>query len=88
MPVLVAIRISPRTPRDSSPQVHDAKGAVRWIRAHGAEYGLATARIGVWGASAGAQLSALIALTPGDAEFEGTVGGNAGVSSAVEAAVN
>jgi acetyl esterase/lipase len=27
-------------------QVHDAKAAVRWLRGHGSEYGLATQRIG------------------------------------------
>lgn len=69
-------------------QIHDAKGAVRWIRAHGSEYGLATERIGVWGASAGAQLSALIALTPGDETFEGVTGGNERESSAAQVAVN
>ena len=69
-------------------QIHDVKGAVRWIRAHGAEHGLSTDRIGVWGSSAGAQLSALLALTPGDADFEGDVGGNTGVSSDVQVAVN
>ncbi|WP_204071409.1 alpha/beta hydrolase [Planotetraspora phitsanulokensis] len=69
-------------------QLHDLKGAVRWLRAHGADLGLATARIGVWGASAGAYLGSLLALTPGDADFEGTVGGNLDQSSAVQAAVH
>lgn len=69
-------------------QIHDAKGAVRWIRAHGAEYGLATDKIGVWGVSAGAQLSALVALTPGDEAFEGSTGGNTDQSSGVDVAVN
>ncbi|PZG21968.1 alpha/beta hydrolase [Nonomuraea aridisoli] len=68
--------------------LHDLKGAVRWLRAHGARLGLATERIGVWGASAGAYLGSLLALTPGDAELEGDVGGNVGLSSAVQAAVH
>jgi acetyl esterase/lipase len=68
--------------------LHDVKGAVRWLRAHGADLGVATERIGVWGASAGAYLGSLLALTNGDPEFEGTVGGNTDRSSAVQAAVH
>ncbi len=69
-------------------QIHDVKGAIRWLRAHGAEYALATERIGVWGASAGAMLGSLAALTPGDAEFEGDTGGNLDTSSAVDVVVH
>ena len=57
-------------------QVHDAKGAVRWLRAHGDEFGLATERIGAWGASAGGFLALTLGLTAGVAELEGDVGGN------------
>lgn len=57
-------------------QVHDAKGAVRWLRAHGDELGLATERIGAWGASAGGFLALTLGLTAGVAELEGEVGGN------------
>jgi acetyl esterase/lipase len=42
----------------------------------------------VWGASAGAYLGSLLALTAGEAEFEGTVGGNLEQSSAVQAVVH
>src|SRR4051812_24196961 len=35
-------------------QLHDLKAAVRWLRAKGPELGLSTARLGAWGASAGA----------------------------------
>jgi acetyl esterase/lipase len=69
-------------------QLHDLKGAVRWLRAHGPGLGLPTDRLGVWGASAGAYLGSLLALTAGDDEFEGTVGGNLGQSSAVQAVVH
>src|SRR5947209_5439996 len=34
-------------------QIHDAKAAVRWLRAHAAEYHIDPDRIGVWGGSAG-----------------------------------
>jgi acetyl esterase/lipase len=49
-------------------QLEDARAAVRWLRAHGAEHGLATGRIGAWGASAGGHLAALLALRPDDAD--------------------
>jgi acetyl esterase/lipase len=69
-------------------QLHDLKGAVRWLRAHGERLGLRTDRLGIWGASAGAYLGSLLALTPGDAELEGDVGGNLDQSSDVQAAVH
>jgi acetyl esterase/lipase len=69
-------------------QVHDVKGAVRWLREHGAHYNLDTERVGAWGASAGAYLASMVGLTTGDAEFEGGVGGNLHQSSAVQAVVH
>jgi acetyl esterase/lipase len=69
-------------------QLHDLKGAVRWLRAAGPELHLHTERIGVWGASAGAYLGSLLALTAGDAACEGKVGGNLEQSSAVQAVVH
>jgi acetyl esterase/lipase len=69
-------------------QLHDLKGAVRWLRATGPGLNLPTDRIGVWGASAGAYLGSLLALTGGDAALEGTVGGNLDRSSAVQAVVH
>ena len=68
--------------------LHDVKGAVRWLRAHGPGLGLRTDRLGVWGASAGAYLGSLLALTAGDDELEGTVGGNLDQSSEVQAVVH
>jgi acetyl esterase/lipase len=68
--------------------LHDLKGAVRWLREHGPRLGLATERIGVWGASAGAYLGSLLALSAHDGALEGTVGGNLGRSSAVQAVVH
>jgi acetyl esterase/lipase len=69
-------------------QVHDLKGAVRWLRAHGSSLGVRTDRLGIWGASAGAYLGSLLALTAGDDEFEGIVGGNLEQSSEVQAVVH
>jgi acetyl esterase/lipase len=68
-------------------QLHDLKGAVRWLRSHGPSLGVPTERLGVWGASAGAYLGSLLALTAGD-EFEGAVGGNLEQASGVQAVVH
>ena len=57
-------------------QVHDVKGAVRWLRAHGEELAISTERIGAWGASAGGYLALMLGLTAGVEELEGAVGGN------------
>ena len=44
-------------------QLEDARAAVAWLRNNGAEYGLATARVGAWGASAGGWIALMLALT-------------------------
>ena len=69
-------------------QLHDVKAAVRWLRANGARLRLPTQRLGVWGASAGAYLGSLLALTAGVNRLEGTVGGNLDQPSAVQAVVH
>lgn len=66
-------------------QIHDCKGAIRWLRAHAAEYGLDPARFGSWGSSAGGHLSALVGVTCGSAVHEGGIGGNLEQSSCVQA---
>lgn len=65
-------------------QLHDVKAAVRWLRGHGNELGLATERIGAWGASAGGYLALMLGLTGGRAELEGS-GGNPEQDSSVQA---
>ena len=44
--------------------IHDAKAAVRWVRAHAAEYGVDPQRVGVMGFSAGGELVSLVADNP------------------------
>ena len=46
----------------------DARRAVRWVRAHAAEYGIDPARVGAMGFSAGGELVSLIADNPEPAE--------------------
>ncbi|MEO8482851.1 MAG: alpha/beta hydrolase [Acidobacteriota bacterium] len=65
--------------------VHDIKGAIRFLRANAATYGYGTTRIAIGGDSSGGHLAVLVGVTSGVAELEGTVGGNAGQSSAVQA---
>jgi len=45
-------------------QVEDLRAAVSWLRENGTDHGLGTERLGVWGASAGGHLAALLALAP------------------------
>src|SRR5262249_46949785 len=67
-------------------QIHDTKAAIRWVRANAAKIGIDADKIAVAGYSAGGMLSLLAAGTNGMAEFEGN-GGNAGVSSNVQASI-
>ena len=66
--------------------IQDCHAAVRYLRAHATDYQVDPDRIGVVGGSAGAHLAGLLATTADVAEVQGE-GGNAGVSSAVQAAV-
>lgn len=66
-------------------QIHDCKGAIRWLRANAAIYNLDPNRIGVWGSSAGGHLVSLVGTSGGVAAAEGNVGGNLGFSSRVQA---
>jgi acetyl esterase/lipase len=68
-------------------QIHDAKAAIRWLRANGQSRGLATEKIAAWGASAGGYLATMVGLTAGDKHLEGTVGDYLEQSSAVQAVV-
>jgi acetyl esterase/lipase len=55
-------------------QIHDCKAAIRWIRANARKYHLDPQRIGVWGASAGGHLVAMLGTSGGVKELEGTLG--------------
>ncbi len=55
-------------------QIEDCKAALRWLRAHASEYKLDPKRVGVWGASAGGHLVALLGTTGRMKELEGKDG--------------
>ncbi len=65
----------------------DCKNAVRFLRAHAAEYNLNPAAIAVMGGSAGGYLAQMVGFTAGEEELE-PAAPYPGVSSAVSAVVN
>ena len=69
-------------------QIHDCKGAIRWLRANAAKYGYDASRIGVTGTSAGGHLAVLLGTSGDVADLEGTVGGNLDQSSRVAAVID
>ncbi|MEW6506720.1 MAG: alpha/beta hydrolase fold domain-containing protein [Bacteroidota bacterium] len=64
-------------------QIHDCKGAVRWLRANAQKYDLNPNKIGVFGSSAGGHLAALLGTSGGVENLEGNIGGNLSFSSRV-----
>jgi acetyl esterase/lipase len=68
--------------------VHDIKAAIRFLRARAGDYGYRGERIGVFGSSSGGHLAALIAVTSGHPELEGTIGEHLSASSSVQAAIS
>jgi acetyl esterase/lipase len=81
----VTYRLAPKHPFPAA--VYDTKAAVRWLRAHAAEYHIDPARIGVTGGSAGGHLAQFLAVTAGVQQFEGDLG-NSDQPSAVQCVVN
>ena len=69
-------------------QLHDCKGAVRWLRANASKYGFNPNKIFVAGASAGGHLAALMATTGSHKFLEGVTGGNLNQSSSIIGAIN
>jgi acetyl esterase/lipase len=69
-------------------QIYDIKAAIRWLRANAQAYKLDSARIAVWGGSAGGHLSAMAGTSGGVAALEDLSQGNPGVSSRVQAVVD
>jgi acetyl esterase/lipase len=68
-------------------QIEDCKAAIRWLRANAKTYNLNPERIGVWGASAGGHLVALLG-TSGGTEDGQDKAANVDQSSRVQAVVD
>lgn len=69
-------------------QIHDVKGAIRYLRKNAALFDVDPARFAAWGPSAGGHLAALVGTSGDGAAIEGTIGGNNDVSSRVQAVVD
>lgn len=67
-------------------QIHDCKGAIRWLKANAATYNLDSTRIAVFGDSAGGHLAALVGTSADVPALEGEIGGNLRQTSAVQIA--
>jgi len=68
-------------------QIEDCKAALRWLRANAEKYHLDPKHVGVWGASAGGYLVALLGTSGDMKKLEGK-GGNLDQSSRVQCVVD
>jgi acetyl esterase/lipase len=68
--------------------IHDIKAGIRFLRAQAPQYGYHVDRIAIIGASSGGHLAALVGVTNGNKELEGTEGDHLKESSAVQAVVS
>jgi acetyl esterase/lipase len=82
--VAVSYRLAPAHPYPAA--IHDAKAAVRWLRANALKYSIDPDQVAAIGYSAGGSLALLLATTNGRPEWEGD-GDHRDQSSAVQAAV-
>ena len=69
-------------------QIHDIKAAIRSLRGHDREWKLPSKKIVIAGDSAGAHLAALVGVSNGQAELEGTVGNDCKQSSDVRGIIS
>ncbi len=68
--------------------ISDVKAAVRWLRAHAADYGLDPSRFAAWGQSAGGTLAALAGTSGDVAELAGPHPGDADQSDRLQAVID
>ena len=67
--------------------VHDAKAAVRWIRANARQYHFDPGRVAAWGGSAGGYLASMLGTSAGVRELEDLSLGNPEQPSHIQAVV-
>lgn len=83
---VAAIDVRNYPPNEFPDYINDAKGAIRYLRANAARFGIDPDRFGMYGFSLGGNTTLMTAMT-GDLEnLEGTVGGNTDYSSRIQAA--
>jgi acetyl esterase/lipase len=69
-------------------QIHDIKAAIRFLRARSGEWGVPSEKIVIAGESAGAHLAALVGVSNGHADLEGSVGNLRDRSSNVQGIIS
>lgn len=67
--------------------IQDVKAAIRFLKAHGTEYGIDPARVAVAGQSSGANYALMVATTPNIDFFENKSMGNPGYDATVNCAI-
>jgi acetyl esterase/lipase len=82
----VDYRLTPQAPFPA--QVHDIKAAMRFLRSRAVEYGVDAQRFFIAGSSAGGHLAALVGVSAGVSELEGSDQSNTSDSSSVAAIVS
>lgn len=82
----VDYRLTPEAPFPAN--VHDIKAAIRFLRARAGQFRIDTDRVAIIGSSAGGHLAALVGVTGGHPDLEGTVGEHLDQSSEVQAIVS
>jgi acetyl esterase/lipase len=82
----VDYRLSTQAPFPA--QAHDIKAAIRFLRARQDNVGVNASRIIIAGASAGGHLAALVGVTNGHRELEGTIGKHLDQPSDVQAIIS
>lgn len=69
-------------------QVHDIKAAIRFLRAKAGLFHINASKIAIIGSSAGGHLAALVGVSNGNQELEGSIGEHLDQSSDVQAIVS
>lgn len=82
----VDYRLTPEAPFPAN--VHDIKAAIRFLRARAGQFRIDADRVAIIGSSAGGHLAALVGVTGGHPDLEGTVGEHLDQSSEVQAIVS